>query len=130
MLYGHPRFGKTHAIRYVRIMLASGFPTYRRVDFSAGSNRSVVKTLSVVIFCRPGSRPTHGSNIEALAIAPKLLDQVNDPRGLLILFADEAAALSIHRIRIGSRVGTTELVLVCIRLLGVFDRSSGFTQSE
>jgi hypothetical protein len=100
MLYGHPRFGKTHAIRYVRNMLAAEFPHIVALSFLCwgSTGRSENSFFSHFLQTAGHAQAHTGSNSrKRWRLHNKLLERVErSGENLLILFADEAQNLAIH----------------------------------
>ncbi len=100
MLYGHPRFGKTSAVRYVINMLAVEFPQIVAVSFLClkSKTRSEAAFFSHLLEA-VGHAQAHAGAIsrKRSRLIHKLLERVEKSgEHVLILFADEAQRLDIN----------------------------------
>ena len=99
MLFGHPRYGKTRAIRYVVNMLALEYP--RIVTFSFLCRRSKAHSeaafFSHLLHYAGHANPNGGTISQKRdRLMHRLLDRVEkSDENLLILFADEAQRCSV-----------------------------------
>ncbi len=100
MLYGHPRFGKTSAVRYVVNMLAAEFPKIVTLSFLClkSKTRSEAAFFSHLLEAAGHSQAHSGAiSRKRSRLLNKLLERVErSGEHLLILFADEAQRLDIN----------------------------------
>jgi len=99
MLFGHPRYGKTSAIRYVVNMLATEYPKIVTLSFLClrSKSRSEAAFFSHLLQAA-GHAQAHSGTIshKRSRLIYKLLERVEKSgENLLILFADEAQRLDV-----------------------------------
>jgi AAA domain-containing protein len=100
MLYGHPRFGKTSAIRYVVNMLSQEFPQVVAMSFLClkSKSRSEAAFFSHLLEA-VGHAQAHTGTIsrKRSRLIHKLLERVErSGEHVLIIFADEAQRLDVN----------------------------------
>ncbi len=100
MLYGHPRFGKTSAIRYVMNMLKQEYPQVVALSFQclASKLRSEAAFFSHLLEAAGHAQAHAGTTSRKRSrLIHKLLEFVEKSgEHLLILFADEAQRLDVQ----------------------------------